>query len=86
MFSVFKRGIIGVYPHCGEAHLHRYIAEFDYRYKLRAALKVADTERAEDLLRIAHNRRLTYWRGLGSPVTPSQKVLALMHRRKKPCM
>jgi hypothetical protein len=35
VFSVFKRGMIGVYQHCGEAHLHRYLAEFDFRYNRR---------------------------------------------------
>lgn len=62
VFSVFKRGMIGVYQHCGEAHLHRYLAEFDFRYNRRAALKVTDTERAEDLLRMARDKRLTYRR------------------------
>jgi hypothetical protein len=31
-FSVFKRGMKGIYQHCGEAHLHRYLSEFDFRY------------------------------------------------------
>lgn len=47
---MFKRGMIGVYQHCGEDHLHRYLAEFDFRYNRRAALKSSDAERAEDLL------------------------------------
>ena len=62
VFSVFKRGMIGVYQHCGEAHLHRYLAEFDFRYNRRSALKVSDAERAEDLLRGARDKRLTYRR------------------------
>lgn len=62
VFSVFKRGMIGVYQHCGEAHLHRYLAEFDFRYNRRTALKVSDAERAEDLLRGARDKRLTYRR------------------------
>ena len=62
VFSVFKRGIIGVYQHCGEAHLHRHLAEFDIRYNHRAALKISDAERAEDLLRMARHKRLTYRR------------------------
>jgi len=62
VFSVFKRGMVGVYQHCGEAHLHRYLAEFDFRYNRRAALKVTDAERATDLLRMARDKRLTYWR------------------------
>lgn len=50
VFSVFKRGMIGVYQHCGEAHLHRYLAEFDFRYNRRTALKITDTERHDQLL------------------------------------
>ncbi len=62
VFSVFKRGMVGIYQHCGEAHLHRYLAEFDFRYNRRAALKISDAERAEDLLRMARDKRLTYRR------------------------
>ena len=39
-FSVFKRGMVGVYQHCAERHLHRYLAEFDFRYSNRAAVGV----------------------------------------------
>lgn len=62
VFSVFKRGMVGIYQHCGEAHLHRYLAEFDFRYNRRAALKISDAERAADLLRMARDKRLTYRR------------------------
>ena len=62
VFSVFKRGMVGVYQHCGEAHLHRYLAEFDFRYDRRTALKITDAERAADLLRMARDKRLTYRR------------------------
>lgn len=62
VFSVFGRGMVGVYQHCGEAHLHRNPAEFDFRYNRRAALKVSDAECAEDLLRMARDKRLTYRR------------------------
>lgn len=62
VFSVFKRGMIGIYQHCGEAHLHRYLAEFDFRYNRRSALGVEDRERADDLLRGARDKRLTYRR------------------------
>jgi transposase-like protein len=48
-FSVFKRGMRGVYQHCAEKHLHRYLAEFDFRYNNRAALGVNDGERAASL-------------------------------------
>lgn len=61
-FSVFKRGMKGIYQHCGEAHLHRYLAEFDFRYNRRAALKVSDTERAAMLLEAIRGKRLTYRR------------------------
>ncbi len=38
-FGVFKKGIRGVYQHCVESHLHRYLAEFDFRFNRRTALK-----------------------------------------------
>ena len=41
-FSIFKRGMKGVYQHCAEKHLHRYLAEFDFRYNNRVALGVND--------------------------------------------
>jgi transposase-like protein len=45
-FSIFKRGMKGVYQHCGEKHLHRYLAEFDFRYNNRVALGCEDKDRA----------------------------------------
>ena len=62
VFSVFKRGMHGTYQHCGEAHLHRYLAEFDFRYNRRSALGIEDTERTDDLLAGARGKRLTYRR------------------------
>ena len=59
-FSIFKRGMRGVYQHCGEQHLHRYLAEFDFRYNHRSALGVDDLARAEAALRGIEGRRLTY--------------------------
>lgn len=59
-FGVFKKGMRGVYQHCGEAHLHRYLAEFDFRFNRRTALKVSDSERAEQLLAGARGKRLMY--------------------------
>jgi transposase-like protein len=59
-FSVFKRGMRGVYQHCGERHLHRYLAEFDFRHNARVALGVHDEQRAERLLRGVKGKRLTY--------------------------
>ena len=58
-FSIFKRGIIGVYHHVSEAHLSRYAAEFDFRYNHR---QVTDGERAEQSLRGIFGKRLTYRR------------------------
>lgn len=62
VFSVFKRGMLGTYQHCGEAHLHRYLAEFDFRYNRRSALGVEDTERHDLLLARIGGKRLTYRR------------------------
>jgi transposase-like protein len=59
-FSVFKRGMRGVYQHCSEKHLHRYLAEFDYRHNNRVALGVNDQERALRTLRGVKGKRLTY--------------------------
>ena len=42
-YSIFKRGMKGIYQHCGEKHLHRYLAEFDFRYSNRVALGVDDS-------------------------------------------
>ncbi len=60
VWSVFKRGMKGIYQHCGEAHLHRYLAEFDFRCNRRSALGVSDTERTHDAIRGAAGRRLMY--------------------------
>jgi len=59
-FSVFKRGMVGVYQHCQERHLHRYAAEFDFRYSNRAALGINDVERTERAIRGIIGKRLTY--------------------------
>src|SRR5208282_3506433 len=48
-FSIFKRGMKGVYQHCGKQHLHRYLAEFDFRYSKRVAKGIDDSARAEKL-------------------------------------
>jgi transposase-like protein len=59
-FSVFKRGMKGVYQHCSERHLHRYLAEFDFRYNARIALGIDDFARTVKALRGVAGRRLTY--------------------------
>lgn len=59
-YSVFKRGMKGVYQHCGERHLHRYLAEFDFRYTNRASTGVNDLARTDRLVRGIVGKRLTY--------------------------
>jgi hypothetical protein len=67
-FSVFKRGMKGVYQHCQEKHLHRYLAEFDFRYNNRIARGVADQARTAMALRGIVGKRLMYRDSLGPRV------------------
>ncbi len=60
VFSIFKRGMIGTYQQCGEQHLQRYLAEFDFRYSNREKLGINDVSRAEIALKQAKGKRLTY--------------------------
>ena len=59
-FSIFKRGMKGVYQHCSEKHLHRYLAEFDFRYSHRVKVGYSDTERTAMALKGVVGKRLTY--------------------------
>ncbi len=59
-YSVFKRGMKGVYQHCSEKHLHRYLAEFDHRYNHRVALGYNDNDRTLAAIKGAEGKRLTY--------------------------
>jgi hypothetical protein len=59
-FSILKRGIYGVYHHVSETHLHRYGAEFDFRYNHRVRLGYNDGERAALAVKNATGKRLTY--------------------------
>jgi transposase-like protein len=59
-FSILKRGIYGVYHSVSEAHLSRYLAEFDFRYSNRSALGIEDAERAAKALKGIEGKRLTY--------------------------
>ncbi|MFD3192006.1 IS1595 family transposase [Sedimentitalea sp. HM32M-2] len=61
-YSIFKRGMKGVYQHCGKQHLHRYAAEFDFRYNHRKANGIEDVERGKIALLGAAGKRLTYRR------------------------
>jgi transposase-like protein len=59
-FSIFKRGMRGIYQHCAKKHLHRYLAEFDFRYSNRIALGINDSDRADAALQGIRGKRLTY--------------------------
>ena len=61
-FSILKRGINGVYHHISEAHLSRYLAEFDFRYSNRSGLGIDDAMRTNEALRGSTGKRLTYRR------------------------
>jgi hypothetical protein len=61
-FSIFRRGMVGTYQHCGEQHLHRYLTEFDFRYSNRQSLGIDDATRAEIALKGIEGKRLTYRR------------------------
>jgi len=59
-FSIFKRGMTGVYQHCKEKHLHRYLAEFDFRYNHRVGLGHSDIDRTLAAIKGADGKRLMY--------------------------
>jgi transposase-like protein len=59
-FSIFKRGMRGIYQHCAEHHLQRYLDEFDFRYSNRSALGIEDAERTTRAIKGAEGKRLTY--------------------------
>ena len=61
-FSIFKRGMIGTYQHCGEQHLQRYLNEFDFRYSNRQSVGVDDAERTSLAVKGADGKRLLYRR------------------------
>ena len=61
-FSIFKRGMRGIYQHCGEQHLHRYLAEFDFRYSNRVAVGIDDAARMQKAVKGIEGKRLTYRR------------------------
>jgi transposase-like protein len=68
-YSIFKRGMKGVYQHCGEKHLHRYLAEFDFLYSNRSALGIEDAERVAKIVEGAKGKRLQYRRPNESPLS-----------------
>jgi hypothetical protein len=60
-YSILKRGIYGIYQSVSEAHLARYLAEFDFRYSNRSGLGIEDTERVAKIIKGAEGKRLTYY-------------------------
>ena len=67
-FSIFKRGMKGIYQHCGKKHLHRYAAEFEFRYNHRIARGFSDEARSVSLLTGFVGKRLMYRDSLAAPV------------------
>jgi ISXO2 transposase-like protein len=59
-YSIFKRGMKGIYQHCSEKHLHRYVAEFEFRYNNRSTLNIEDAERSQKAISGAVGKRLYY--------------------------
>lgn len=73
-FGLFKRGFKGIYQHCGENHLHRYLTEFDFRYNNRIRLGVDDLTRTNNAIKGAVGRRLTYETTRGQKATEAIAV------------
>jgi len=67
-FSIFKRGMKGIYQHCREKHLHRYLAEYDFRYNHRIRLGFNDRDRTTEAIRGSSGKRLTYHQPHGAGV------------------
>jgi hypothetical protein len=59
-FSIFKRGLVGTYQHIESQHVHRYLAEFDFRMNNRAKLGINDEMRTENAIKGITGKRLTY--------------------------
>ncbi len=70
MFSIFKRGMVGIYQHCGEQHLQRYLDEFTFRYNNRSKLGIHDQQRARIATYGMNHKRLTYKR-----IDPTQDAI-----------
>jgi hypothetical protein len=62
LFGIFKRGMTGIYQHCGEQHLQRYLDEFTFRYNNRSKLGIEDQQRARIAAYGMNHKRLTYRR------------------------
>ena len=62
VFGVFRKGMKGVYQHCSEKHLNRYVTEFGFRHNTRALLGFNDSQRKDEALNGTVGKRLTYRR------------------------
>ena len=71
-FGILQRGITGVYQHCSDAHLQRYLDEFSFRYSHRIRLGIDDATRAAIALKNAEGKRLT-WRRPVRGETPTSR-------------
>jgi len=74
-FGIFQRGITGVYQHCSDQHLQKYLDEFSFRYSHRSRLGVEDAERATIAIKNGEGKRLM-WRRLGGVETPASDPTA----------
>jgi len=86
-YSIFKRGMKGVYQRCKEKHLHRYLAEFDFRYSNRIAVGIDDQDRTEKALKGIAGKRLTYRSPSFSPgrlLRTGHGVIRASKRERKP--
>ena len=80
---MFKRGMSGVYQHCAEKHLHRYLAEFDFRYNHRVALGVNDADAGRRALNGIVGKRLTYRTMVEGPNWYGRKTEAKAKRQPR---
>ena len=84
-YSIFKRGMKGIYQHCTDKHLHRYLAEFDFRYSYRVKLGIDDATRTLLAIKGAEGKRLTYRRTRSQAsqagATRAARLAALRARR-----
>ena len=86
-FSIFKRGMKGIYQHCGEEHLHHYLAEFDFRYNHRIAIGYSDYDRSCRSLK-AWQASASHISGLTAPndtYRDERTALKAKRRRKLKC-
>jgi hypothetical protein len=74
-FGIFERGMVGVYQHCSDKHLQRYLDEFSFRYSNRSRLGVEDAERATIALKNGEGKRLMWRRPSGGETSASDPTV-----------